>query len=135
MIKRYYFKNQFYLIVFALFGVIQSSYFFFHHKEIEKEENFTVSKILDIQCRVLKRSSSVEIEIKRQKYIVKISDNACSHYSINDTINVLYDETFDKYFIAGRSEVNVKQLKLFSLFLVILIFPWRIALRKNNNKD
>ena len=130
MIKKYYFKNQFYLITFALFGVIHSSYFFFHHQEIEKEKNFTPSKILNIYCSVLKRSSSVEIEINRQKYFVKISDSACFNYRKNDTLEVLHDKTFGKYFIPGRSQLNLKQLKLLSLFLVIFIFPWRIALRK-----
>lgn len=130
MIKKYYFKNQLFLIILILFGVIHSSYFFFHHQEIEKEKNYNLSKILNIHCRSSKQLSSVEIEIKRQKYFVKISNSTCFKYRINDTVKVLYDKTFDKYFIPGRSQLNLKQLKLLSLFLVIFIFPWRIAFRK-----
>lgn len=130
MIKKYYFKNQLFLIILILFGVIHSSYFFFHHQEIEKEKNYNLSRILNIHCRSSKQLSSVKIEIKRQKYFVKISNSTCFKYRINDTLKVLYDKTFDKYFISGRSELNLKQLKILLLILLIFFLPWQFILRK-----
>lgn len=123
MIKKYYYKNQLYIIALIFIGVLFSSYFYFHHKSIEQNNNFITTTILDVNCGGFKRNSTLKVNINNKDYYIKIGN--CKSMKRFDKIKVLYDETFDKYFISGRSELNIKQIKLLLIFLVISLIPWK----------
>lgn len=123
MIEKYYYKNQLYIIVLILTGIIFSSYFYFHHKKIEQNNNFIITTILDVNCGGYKRSSTIKIDIENKSYYIKIGN--CKSKKRFEKIKVLYDEFFDKYFISGRSEINIQQIKFLSIFLIIFLFPWK----------
>lgn len=123
MIKKLYYKNQLYIITLIFIGVLFSSYFYFHHKKIEQNNNFITTTILDVSCGGYKRAPYIEINVQNKEYHIKVFD--CKSKKKFDKINVLYDETYDKYFVSGRSEKNIRQIKFLSIFLIIFLFPWK----------
>lgn len=123
MIKKYYYKNQLYIITLIFIGVLFSSYFYFHHKKIEQNNNFITTTILDVSCGGFKRSSLIKLIINNKDYYLEIGN--CKSKKRFDKVNVLYDETYDKYFVSGRSEKNIRQIKFLSIFLIIFLLPWK----------
>lgn len=123
MIEKYYYKNQLYIIALIIIGVIFSFYFYFHHKNIEQNNNFTTTTILDVNYGGFKRNSTFKVNINDKDYYVEIGD--CKSKKTFDKVDILYDETFDKYFVSGRSKKNIKQVKFLSIFLIIYLIPWK----------
>lgn len=97
--------------------------FTFITKKIEQNNNFITTTILDVSCGGYKRAPYIEINVQNKEYHIKVFD--CKSKKKFDKINVLYDETYDKYFVSGRSEKNIRQIKFLSIFLIIFLFPWK----------
>ena len=101
------------------------SYFYFSNKNLENENKLFRKYISNVYCSSTKGTrSEIQIVENSKTYYVSIDRSKCKSYKEGSYINLLYNKTFDYYFLPGRS--NTDRLRIFILFtaFIISLLPW-----------
>lgn len=124
-------KDQIYLIFFVVFLLLFPIYFYFQHREIEEIQPLQNGTVKSVHCRSYKGRSSIFIEIKNEEHSVGISKYSCAEFKPGEKVTVLYNPTWNYYFLPGRSEINISQIKLLIFILILALIPWKRIFFKN----